>query len=183
MLMNKYKYEVAVAVVGGIISILELSLDIKFGFFIIAITILLDLSMIGMRVYIKETLKEYSEFHNLLYGIDSRYWKSLAENEFENVKSLLKQMKQGERVLKAGSITSEELRLIKQAKKYVYCTYFADDLIKLEFRLNNKSKYNPMQAINLVYKNLANKKIDRKRIFVLDRVDAENPETKRILSI
>lgn len=178
--MSKYKYEIAVAVTGGIISILELFLDAKFGFFIIAITILLDLSMIGMRAYIKEGLKECSEIHGSLYNIDNRYWKTLAEKELENTKDLLNQMKQGERTLESKDITFEELRLIKQAKKYIYCTYYADDLIKLKIRLNNKSKYNPMQAINLVYKDIADKRIDRKRIFVLDKIDVEDPETKKI---
>lgn len=179
--MNKYKYEIAVAIIGGVISIIELFLDIKFGFFIIAITILLDLSMIGMRAYIKDGLREYSEFHNSLYSIDNKYWKALAEKELAHTKELLDQMKQGTRILRANDIISEELRLIRQAKKYVYCTYYADSLIKLKIRLNGKSQYNPLQAINLVYKDLADKKIDKKRIFILDKIDIESLETKKIL--
>ncbi|MCM1048292.1 MAG: hypothetical protein NC433_07700 [Clostridiales bacterium] len=179
--MSKYKYEIAVAIVGGIISIIELFLDIKFCFFIISITILLDLSMLGMREYIKDCLREYSEFYNSLYNIGDKYWKSLAEKELIHTRELLEQMKQGTRTLKANNITSEELRLIRQAKKLIYCTYYADSLIKLRFRLNDKSKYNPMQSINLIYKDLANKKICKKRIFILDRIDVEDSETKKIL--
>lgn len=180
--MNKYKYEIAVALTGGIISIIELFLDIKLGLFIIAITILLDLSMIGIRTYTKDCLKEYSEFHNLLYSIDNKYWHTLAESELARTRDGLNQLKQGARKLKANEITAEELRLIRHASKYVYCTYYADSLIKLKIRLNDNLKYNPMQTINLAYKDLVDKKICKKRIFILDKINVENLETKKVLN-
>ena len=179
--MNKYKYEISVALIGGIVSIIELFLDVKLGFFIISITILLDLSVLGIRTYIKECLREYSEIHNLVHSVNNKYWRALAEKELLRTKEILNQMEQGKREIRSDEITFEELRLIKQAKKYIYCTYYADSLAKLKIRLNSQSKYNPMLAINVAYKNTTEKNICKKRIFILDKLDINAPEIKTIL--
>lgn len=179
--MSKYRFDIIVILVGGSVSIIELLLDAKLGFFIISITILLELSMLGMRSYTKECLMEYSEIHNLIYRINNKHWHALAKKELLTTKEVLKQMEQGKRELKANEITTEELRLIKSAKKYIYCTYFADSLIKLKIRLNSVSKYNPMMAINASYSEIGSKKMYRKRVFVLDKINVTDPEIKKVL--
>lgn len=179
--MNKYKYEISVALIGGIASIIEMFLDLKLSFLIIAITILLDLSVLGIRTYISECLREYSEIHNLVHSLSNRHWRTLAEKQLMRTIEILKQMEQGKRELGSDEITLEELRLINQAKKYIYCIYYADSLAKLKIRLNGQSKYNPMLAVNVAYKNIAEKNICKKRIFILDKLDINNPEIRAIL--
>lgn len=49
--MKKYKYELSISIIGCILAIIELFLDINFGIFILSITIIMDLALLGIRFF------------------------------------------------------------------------------------------------------------------------------------
>lgn len=179
--MKKYKYELAISIIGGVLSVIELFLDINFGLFILSITIVMDLALLSIRLLISENLSENNELYKYIYSMRNIYWRDMALSKYESFKRELVEMADGQRKVEANMITSEELRIINQAKRTIYCTYFADNMIKLKIRLNVNVKQNPMYAINTSYKDIKSKKLDRKRIFVLDKIEVENEEVKRVL--
>lgn len=179
--MKRYKYEVLISLVGGILSIIELFLDIDFGFFIISITIILDLALLGIRSLVKDSLKESNELYKYVYEISNDYWRKKAVEKYNKLKSNLQEMASGNRRIEPNMITAEELRLINKSEKSIYCTYFADNIIKLQIRLNSWAKHNPMYAINTSYKNIKSKNFDKKRIFILDKIDLKDKEVSNIL--
>lgn len=179
--MKKYKYEVLISIVGGILSIIELFLDIDFGFFIISITIILDLALLGIRSLVKDSLKESNELYKYVYEISNDYWRKKAVEEYNKLKTNLQEMASGNRRIEPNMVTAEELRLINKSEKSIYCTYFADNIIKLQIRLNSWAKHNPMYAINNSYKNIKSKHFDKKRIFILDKIDLKDKEVSNIL--
>lgn len=179
--MKKYKYELAISIVGGILSIVEFFLDINFGFFILAVTIIMDLALLGIRSLVLEGLRESSELYKYIYDIQNDCWRKKAIEKYNRLSQELQEMTRGNRKIASNKVTSEELRLITQAKKNIYCTYLADNMVKLKTRLNTNAKYNPMYAINNSYKNIKSKKMDRKRVFILDKIDLGEEETKKVL--
>ena len=54
--MKKYKYELAISIIGAILSVIELFLNINFGIFILSVTIIMDLALLGIRFLITENL-------------------------------------------------------------------------------------------------------------------------------
>lgn len=180
--MKKYKYELAISIIGAILSVIELFLNINFGIFILSVTIIMDLALLGMRFLITENLNKNNELYKNIYDIKDTYWRDEALSKYESLRQELNEMAKGQRKVGSNMITAEELRIINQSKKSIYCTYFADNMIKLEMRLNTNAKQNPMYAINTSYKNIKSKKIDKKRIFILDRVSLEDDEVKKVLN-
>ena len=180
--MKRYKYEVAISITGGILSAIELFLNINFGVFILCITIILDLALLGVRFLITENLNKNNELYKYIYDIKNTYWRDRALSKYEFLRQELSDMAKGQRKVEANMITIEELRIISHSKKSIYCTYFADNMIKLEMRLNTNAKHNPMYAINASYKNIKLKNIDRKRIFILNKISLEDDVVKKVLN-
>ncbi len=177
--MKKYKYELSISIIGCILAIIELFLDINFGIFILSITIIMDLALLGIRFFISENLGKNNELYKYICDINNTYWRNEALSKYEYLKRELYDMAKGQRKVESSMITSEELRIINQSTKSIYCTYFADDKIKLKIRLNVKVKQNPMYAINTSYKNINQKVKDKKRIFVLDKIPIADLEVKK----
>lgn len=180
--MKKYKYELAISITGGILSAIEFFLDINFGIFILCVTIIMDLALLGIRFLIVENLNKNNELYKYIYDIKDAYWRDRALLKYESLRQELSEMSKGQRKVESNMITAEELRIINQSKKSIYCTYFADNMIKLEMRLNTNVKQNPMYAINTSYKNIKLKNIDKKRIFILSKVSLEDDEVKKVLN-
>ena len=169
--MKKYKYELAVTIVGGVVSVIELFLNLDFGFFILANTIILDLALLGMRFLVANELKESNELYKCVYNISSSYWREIALFKYNELKEYLQSMQNGVRKIDSKDITSEELRLIKQAKASIYCIYLADSIVKLKMRLSNNANFNPMYTVNFSYNSVKQKELDRRRVFILDKLD------------
>lgn len=179
--MKKYKYELIITIVGGLLTFIELFLDKNFSVFILSITIILDIAVLGVRFLILDGLKNSSDLYKFIYDIENDIWREEAFAEYNTFMQKMREMSNGKRKIDSTKITAEEIRLISQSQKSIYCTYYADSIVKLEMRLNTHSKYNPLNSINKSYDNIASKKINKKRIFILDKIDLNNPKVINIL--